>query len=89
MIIREKFLSYDVTAVESFAFFRNETIQTLSLYDAARLNSLGQCAFAGCVNLKAVEIPSTVQTLGDSVFDGCTTLYEMRFRHGAAAKIPA
>ena len=89
MIIREKFLSYDVTAVESFAFFRNETIQTLSLYDATRLNSLGQCAFAGCVNLKAVEIPSAVQTLGNSVFDGCTSLYEVRFRDGSAAQIPA
>ena len=89
VVIREKFLSYDVTAVESFAFFRNETIQTLSLYDATRLNSLGQCTFAGCVNLKAVEIPSTVQTLGNSVFDGCTSLYEVRFRDGSAAQIPA
>ena len=89
VVIREKFLSYDVTAVESFAFFRNETIQTLSLYDATRLNSLGQCAFAGCVNLKAVEIPSAVQTLGNSVFDGCTSLYEVRFRDGSAAQIPA
>ena len=53
------------------------------------LNSLGQCAFAGCVNLRAVEIPSTVQTLGNSVFDGCTSLYEVRFRDGSAAQIPA
>ena len=89
VVIREKFLSYDVTAVESFAFFRNETIQTLSLYDATRLNGLGQGAFAGCVNLKAVEIPSAVQTLGNSVFDGCTSLYEVRFRDGSAAQIPA
>ena len=74
VVIREKFLSYYVTAVDSFAFFRNETIETLSLYDATMLTELGQCAFAECVNLKYVEIPSSVQTMGDSVFDSCASL---------------
>ena len=74
VVIREKFLSYDVTAVESFAFFRNETIQTLSLYDATMLNSL---------------LPGASTSLGNSVFDGCTSLYEVRFRDGSAAQIPA
>lgn len=88
VVIREKFLSYYVTSVESFAFFENETVQTLSLYDATMLNSLGQCAFNGCINLKYVEIPSSVQTLGDSVFDGCTSLSYVRFRDGSAAQLP-
>ena len=34
MIIREKFLSYDVTAVESFAFFRYVLLDGVSLGDA-------------------------------------------------------
>ena len=89
VVIREKFLSYYVTAVDSFAFFRNETIETLSLYDATMLTELGQCAFAECVNLKYVEIPSSVQTMGDSVFDSCASLDYVRFRSGSVTQIPS
>lgn len=88
VVIREKFLSFYVTSVDSFAFFRNETIETLSLYDATMLDSLGQCAFAECPNLRYAEIPSTVQTLGNSVFDTCTSLSYVRFREGSATQIP-
>lgn len=89
VVIREKFLSYYVTSVEEFAFFRNDTVHTLSFYDATRLVSLGQCAFAECVNLQYVEIPSSIQQMGNSVFDSCTSLSSVRFRTGAVSSIPA
>lgn len=89
VVIREKFRSYFVTAIEEFAFFRNTAVKTLSFYDATKLNSLGQCAFAECDNLQYVEIPSSVQEMGSSVFDSCTSLTYVRFRDGAAASIPS
>lgn len=62
---------------------------TISPYNATKLNNLGRCAFNGCVNLQNVEIPSTVQTLGDSVFDSCTSLDYVRFRSSSATQLPA
>ena len=89
VVIREKFLTYYVTSVEGFAFFGNGTIETLSLYDAVKLKSLGQCAFAECAKLKYVEIPSHVSDMGASAFDSCTSLTYVRFREGAVSSIPA
>ena len=89
VVIREKFLNNYVTSVEEFAFFQNETVRTVSFYDATRLRSLGQCAFAGCINLLYAEIPNTIAELGASVFDGCTSLRYVRFCEGSASSIPA
>lgn len=88
IVIREKFLSYYVTAVEDFAFYGNENVASLYLYDAARLATIGQCAFSRCVNLGYVEIPSVVRQMGASAFDGCTALREVRFRAGSVPSIP-
>lgn len=89
MVIREKFLSYYVTAVEEYAFFENETIRQLSFYDATQLRSLGDFAFARCTKLEAVNITSSIQEMGISVFDGCTALEYVRFRNGSVKDIPA
>ncbi len=89
VVIREKFLNYYVTAIDEFAFFRNETVRLLSFYDATHLRSLGTCAFAGCVNLLEADITSSIQEMSVSVFDGCTSLDKVRFREDAPAVIPA
>ena len=89
VVIREKFLSYNVTSIEEYAFFENDTMEALSFYDATALKSIGDCAFARCTKLQYVNITSTVQEMGTSVFDGCTALTYARFRGGAIADIPA
>ena len=89
VVIREKYLSYNVTSIDDYAFSNNEIIKTLSFYDASQLRSLGNCVFSNCVNLEQVNITSSIREMGISVFDGCTSLSYARFREGSLAEIPA
>ncbi|MBQ9680336.1 MAG: leucine-rich repeat protein [Ruminococcus sp.] len=89
IVIREKFLNkYDVTEIEEYAFFENDTVENLSFFEASHLETLGECAFARCTKLKKVEITSSIQNMGMGVFDGCTALEYIRFRDGSLKDIP-
>ena len=50
------------------------------LVDVKILGSLKTIkGFAGCSNLKKINIPSSVETIGGSAFSGCTSLNEIEF----------
>lgn len=89
VVIREKFLNkYDVTEIEEYAFFENNTVEILSFYEASHLKKLGECAFARCSKLKKVDITSSIQEMGMGVFDSCTALESICFREGSLKDIP-
>lgn len=89
IVIREKYLNYYVTAVDEFAFYENETVKALSFYDATQLRSIGRYAFSDCTSLEYVDITSTVQEMGDSVFEGCTSLKAAHYIDGSLTCVPA
>ena len=43
-------------------------------YEVYTVTSIGNCAFSGCANFTAVEIPNSVTNIEDAAFDDCTGL---------------
>ena len=43
------------------------------------INTLGKSCFHGCVNMRRVDIPSTVYNINDNAFEGCINLCEIHF----------
>lgn len=41
------------------------------------IESIGECAFAGCASLIQITIPSSVRSIGDYAFSGCILLTKL------------
>ena len=52
-----------------------------------KVTSIGDKAFQGCITLKSVEIPETVNHIGSGAFRGCTSLTKVTF-HGTVENVP-
>ena len=70
---------YAVKAISSDAFRNNTNL--VSVYISDGIKSIGASSFAGCINLKCVRLPETLETImapGYSgqlgAFEGCTAL---------------
>lgn len=50
------------------------SITDLSLMNASDLTLIDKSAFQFCTNLKNIQIPNTINTLGDHAFSGCESL---------------
>ena len=69
-----------VTRIGELAFSNNEALETVALPDS--ITEIGGGAFYGCINLKGVELPSGIQSLGTyyeedwcrGMFEGCSAL---------------
>ncbi len=48
-----------------------------SVYIGANVESIGDYAFSGCVNLNSVNIPNSVVSVGSSAFERCSSLTEI------------
>lgn len=64
-----------LTYIPESAFISCVKLQSVYLSD--QLVSIGMSAFEGCSSLSAITIPSTVTTIEDYAFSGCTNLYEV------------
>lgn len=64
-----------ITVIPDRAFSNN---QTLEITIASSVISIGNSAFAGCVNLEKIKIalPSSLTYIGDGAFKGCTKLID-------------
>lgn len=60
--------------------FNNTDITQITLPNS--VNSIGELAFAGCVNLKKISLPSSVATIEKSLFSGCRELEEVIIPNG-------
>lgn len=70
--VPSKVSSVNVTVIGPEAFWKNQTLQTISL--PSTLTQIGAAAFNECSSLKKVVIPSKVTTIGDGAFWYCTSL---------------
>ena len=52
----------------------NTSVTTLDLSAATSLTAIPAAAFAGCTALTTVILPSSVTTIGDGAFEGCSEL---------------
>lgn len=73
--IPEKVGARVITAVDSTAFFQNETVEEIILPDTVL--SIGDMAFMFCTNLKTVKIPVYLNSIGDFAFLGCSSLSDI------------
>ena len=63
-----------ITKVGSNAFYNKDYVPVnVTVLEGA--TSIGSYAFGNCESMRAITIPSTVTTLGDGAFIGCSSLY--------------
>lgn len=66
---------FDVTNIGKRAFSNNNYIENVYLPD--NLQSIGAFAFMECANLKAIDIPNSVERIEENAFCKCTILTEV------------
>lgn len=66
---------YDVVGVGAYAFYGGN-LTTIDFYDfySGRLEYIGEYAFQNCKNLGVVNLPVTIQMIGEGAFEGCCAL---------------
>lgn len=74
-------LSGEIHAIAGGAFYRNETITSVTFPDT--LHWIGPYAFCGCTSLTEIVLPSGITELPDGVFSCCTSLQTISSRTSA------
>ena len=69
---------YGVTNIGNYAFLNREDIKQLDL-SSSSLETIGEGAFMGCVNLEKVILPSTLKKISRYAFSNCTSLKSIVF----------
>lgn len=67
----------NATIIPNNAFYNLSSIKSIDLNGNDKLVSIGSNAFYGCTALNVVNIPSSVQTLASTAFEGCYKLVEV------------
>lgn len=68
-----------VTEISEFAFSELEKLESVEFADDSKLEKIGSCAFAGCIALGSIDIPSSVKTIDDIAFSECKKLGSVTF----------
>lgn len=66
---------YSVTAIAEKAFYKNKTIQNISLPEG--ICSVGEQAFFDCSQMESIRLPDTLESIGEMAFDNCFALTEV------------
>lgn len=64
--------------------FSSSALQTLDLTACTRLRTVGRRAFASCLSLEELSLPSGVTAVGEGVLFGCTSLQNFRLPQSAS-----
>lgn len=64
--------------------FCSSALQTLDLTGCTRLRTVGRRAFASCLSLEELSLPSGVTAVGEGVLFGCTSLQNFRLPQSAS-----
>ncbi|MCC8169653.1 MAG: leucine-rich repeat protein, partial [Oscillospiraceae bacterium] len=77
----------EVNRIAALAFYNNESIESIVIPEGVTriddgnysrfASSLNNGAFYGCSALKSVEIPQSMEYIGENAFRGCTSLESM------------
>ena len=62
-----------LTAIEDEAFLGNEELVIVEV-QGMNLTHIGSRAFKGCVHLKRITLPGSVQSIAADAFEGCDAL---------------
>jgi ribosomal protein L40E len=77
-----------VTVIYEGAFSDCTRLKEISFDGRSRLLTIGDRAFAGCNQLKKIEIPDTVQSIGTDAFAGCDNLKAIYIaKYGTTGKL--
>lgn len=71
-----------ITEISADAFSGMENLTTVTFGENSQLTSIGANAFADCVNLKNINLPSGVMEIGDSAFENCKELESLTIPSG-------
>ena len=63
-----------VTKIESFAFKDCYDLQTVTIADGSKLESISMYAFESCKSLKQIELPEGLKTIDTRAFQNCAKL---------------
>ncbi|OQA78558.1 MAG: hypothetical protein BWY30_00642 [Tenericutes bacterium ADurb.Bin239] len=72
IVVPETYNGKSVIALEQWAFFGRENLQSVTLPDSVKV--IGEDAFANCVTLKTVNLGNGVEHIGFMAFDNCLSL---------------
>ena len=72
LIIPSKIDNKTVTSIGDEAFYRCESLSSITIPDS--VTSIGEGAFAYCDSLSSITIPDSVASIGESAFDECDSL---------------
>ena len=67
----------DITALLQYCFRACESIKSLNLN---KVKTIGNYAFMACKQLKKIDIPDSVTSIGGSAFENCSNVYEIYCR---------
>ena len=71
----------DCTSLQSVMFEKGTQLKTIEGGYQGR-----RSAFYNCTSLTKIEIPASVETIGNNIFDGCTSLQTVTFEKGSQLK---
>ena len=71
----------DCTSLQSVMFEKGTQLKTIEGGYQGR-----RSAFYNCTSLTTIEIPASVETIGNNIFDGCTSLQTVTFEKGSKFK---
>ena len=79
-----------VTTIEKCAFQNCSELKDVTFQEDSQLRTIeggySYGAFYGCTSLTSIEIPASVQTIGEAAFQECTKLATVRFEHNSQLK---
>lgn len=73
-------LPHTINEIEDYAFYDRTTIEEIQIENvinsdtASVLQTIGDYAFADCINLKTINLPNSLSTIYQHAFDGCKEL---------------
>src|SRR5210317_2162170 len=68
--------------IDKYAFAKCQSLREIRFApsfssESGRLEVIGSCAFMKCVSLRKARIPNTVISIGQSAFEGCSSLQQV------------
>ncbi len=66
----------NVETIGKIAFKGNNKINTLKFENGSKIKAISTSAFEGCSALSSVQLPNTLETIGDYAFSDCVSLLD-------------